>query len=200
MALSEKRDTLKEKIKDLIEEKTWYGDVNLSLDIEALNLKIRLAIYLIDHLDGTIDKRKRKSKEQEENRLLQEKHQEELEKLLDYIHAYFDDLREADRRQEAKKTYYTNLYRIKEKEKLEKLQESLNSILALQQTRERLTPQYRFFNKYKEHALGLITKLKNIPRNMFFMYSPINKKHAYVNTLEYKNKNKNKNKDKSFKS
>lgn len=89
MGISAKLDKLKDKLKDFIEEKTWYADGNPILDIAELDLKIRLALFLIDLLDGKSDRVKNTVKlkadqqaidEKEKERQLFEEQEEELKR------------------------------------------------------------------------------------------------------------------------
>ncbi len=76
MGIEAKLDKLKDKLKDLIEERTWYADANPILNVGELDLKIRLALFLIDLLDGRADKAKTKYKLKEEHLAAEEKEKE----------------------------------------------------------------------------------------------------------------------------
>lgn len=89
MGIEAKLDKLKDKLEDLIEEKTWYADANPILNVSELDLRIRLALYLIDMLGGKEDKLKNKCKlkadqqatdEKDKERKLLEEREEELKR------------------------------------------------------------------------------------------------------------------------
>lgn len=155
---------LKDKLESLIEEKTWYTQSEWTQEI--LDKMIRLAVFLIDRLDGKLEKTKHKLKLDYEYRLIDEKAKEELRELLEKIAMYFEEQKE----QSLKHTEYLET----QSKVLKKLEESLENV---QKMTNGWNTILNAFNQCKQKTGNTFAQLRNVPRHLLFLYSPFKQNH-----------------------
>ncbi len=181
MRLSTMLTTLKDKLENLIEEKTWYTQSEWAQ--VALDKMIRLAIYLIEHVDGKIEKAKNKLKLDYEYKLLDEKAKEELRELLENIARYFDLQRE-ERERKAEEIHILTLDKAHKKA----LKAAEISLANVQKITNGWNTVLTAFSQCRQKTQDTFTQLKGVPRHLLFMYSPFKQNYHYLRpkpTLEY---------------
>lgn len=175
MKLSTMLIALKDKLENLMEEKTWYTQSEWAQ--EALDKMIRLAIYLIERTDGKLEKAKQKLKLEYEYKLIDEKAKEELRELLERMAVYFKEQREEALKKAEDYAYCVRLNLENEQKKALKGVEQ--SLVNIQKLTNGLNTILTAFSQCKQKTGETFAQLKNVPRHLLFVYSPFKQNYHY---------------------
>lgn len=172
MRLSTMLTALKEKLESLIEEKTWYSQSEFAQ--AALDQMIRLAIYLIEKVDGKSEKVKNKLKLDYEYKLIEDKTKEELRELLEKIAMYLEQKKE----EELKKAEEFHVINLEQAQK-DAFKSAEKSFITLQSMTNGFNSILTTFSQCRQKTGETFTQLKCVPRHLLFLYSPFKQDYHY---------------------